>query len=270
MDTFDNQFLLKGKSFTDHDLGLLGGSKNLVGLDISGSAAVTVRGLESLVALTELRELSLAACKLIGDPELQVVSRIRSLEKLDVSLCGSITDVGLGWLAQHSGLRSLALNFCYSITDDGLLSLSGVSGLNSLSLRSCEQITDAGIGRLQRLALKDLDLPDFASITDDSLATLSQITTLRRLRMANLKHISDDGFQMLQQLKSIEHLVLEHLSGLTDRVLDCFDGMSSLRTLEIAGCGGLNEIAIFEFARKHETISFTRRAIKAPRRKVNA
>jgi hypothetical protein len=128
------------------DVGLLkfAGSKNLVWLDLSATAA-TDEGLKSFSNNTALKQLFLEGCKVTG-ASMALVGNFKQLEQLDLSRL-PIQDDDLKALVGLRLLNTLFLSGC-PVTDAGLEHLRGLKQLEQLDM-SGTKVTAEGRKRLQ-------------------------------------------------------------------------------------------------------------------------
>src|SRR5213083_97584 len=68
----------------------------------------------------------------IGDGELELLSRLTSLRALDISGCEAVTDAGIAKLIRLSSLNELKMGLCRKVTDQALEYISRLEHLELL------------------------------------------------------------------------------------------------------------------------------------------
>lgn len=145
----------------------------------------------------------------------------------------------------------IALSLLHDGLGDADLDRLGVfRRLRSLTLRpgSAEPgLRGAGLGGLGALGGLTSLVIEAAPIDDGSLAILSALTGLEDLSLAGCAGVSDLGLRALAPLIRLRSLDLSAAS-LSGAVFEGFDGLESLQTLKLNGCGALAGEALLGLA----------------------
>lgn len=217
------------KKVGDTTMQHLEGLENLESLWL-GRTDVTDAGLESLRALTKIRELGLPPAA--TDKGLACLAGLTNLERLNVSDT-QITDAGLAHLEGFNKVWMLMVANV-NVTDAGLAHLSGLTNIERLTFEGT-QITDAGLTHLQPFTkLVALGLSRTA-VTDAGLIHLHGFKDLWSLRLVQTA-VGDKGLTQLTKLPTLERLNLAR-TQVTDAGLEHLKGMTQLRELTIGEPG---------------------------------
>ncbi|QEH38571.1 Leucine Rich repeats (2 copies) [Aquisphaera giovannonii] len=244
--------LTAGDVMTDELLARLESLPGLRELDLSGTRALTKRGLAHLGGLRALEVLRLHGVNDegdgLGDAAIESASRIPILRELSIGECGT-TDDGVRNLEAIPLLRRLELRQEGRLTDAALGSIAKLRGLRHLDLSS--YVGTASYGRmrfspeglLQLASLRELEvlwlpgqapaadlfpLPKLTALSlgavgDDAAARIAGCRGLRRLELLD-SAVTDDGLKSLATLANLREL------SLTSRIITDA-GMAHLRAL---------------------------------------
>jgi hypothetical protein len=214
-------------------------SANLIGDD----------DLEIISRLDQITSLNLDGSKRLTDKGLQYLARMPQLREL--TLGGQVTDRGLGALAHLRELRVFRMFWQAKVTDDGIANLRFCDHLDEVDLLGC----NTGDGAIAALAGKP-KLSRFKTgrnVTDDGLALLHQFPAFKTWQGEEPKFglmsfsaeptnlLIDGPFtgNGLNSLRGLDGLIglsfFWHTSRLRGRDLQCLDGLSNLAYL---GCQG--------------------------------
>ena len=137
---------------------------------------------------------------LIGDDDLEIISRLGQITSLNLDGSKRLTDKGLGYLARMPQLRELTLGG--QITDRGLEVLAQLPALRVFQMYWQNNVTDEGIRGLKFCdQLEEVDLLG-CNIGDGAIAALVGKAKLRRFKSG--RNVSDDGLALLQQFPAFQ------------------------------------------------------------------
>jgi len=163
---------LRGTRISDATLEVVSHVPGLEALDIANTS-VTDNGLDFLITLVNLKELSLGRGRL-SNASLEMLRMLPTLTYLDISdakpappdmpgrrrTAETIPEASLRAIAELKALRVLKLGYS-SINAAGLRTLSSLERVEKLGLEGCSRIDDAAASELATWkALKYLDLQD--------------------------------------------------------------------------------------------------------------
>ncbi len=212
------------ENFPPEHLALLADCRKLQTLHLHG---VTEQHIEPLLALTQLRELTLGRHPGPFLPHLKTFPR---LERLD--LYGALTDEDCVHFSQLSNLRSLQLSV-HGITDVGLSHIGSLAQLEKLHLFEIS-LTEAACEHMGRLRnLRNLSLHD-CWIEDEGVALfepLQQLTSLAITRAG----ISERVYPSISKLKKLRQLDLSYNDPLFAEGLSHLELLCTLEELDLAG-----------------------------------
>lgn len=214
---------------------------------------ITDAMLNRLVAMTELRTLSLAGQKNISVEGYQTLRRLQKLQELDLSST-ALTDAHLDHLKDLPELRRLHLGDV-KLTDLGLQQIGQMRSLQILDIRNCECTGSslkhlAGLRDLRRLILSDRDLNDQVLRSLREIGLLDKLDTTWQsrepnlgdvrhglyepaaVRTLNLLNVTDAGLAELKGLSELEVLQL-HDSKVVGPGLRELAGLTRLHSLDI-------------------------------------
>jgi len=137
---------------------------------------------------------------LIGDDDLEIISRLDQITSLNLDGSKRLTNKGLGYLARMPQLRELILGG--QITDRGLEVLAQLPALRVFQMYWQNNVTDEGIRGLKFCdQLEEVDLLG-CNIGDGAIAALVGKAKLRRFKSG--RNVSDDGLALLQQFPAFQ------------------------------------------------------------------
>ncbi len=221
---------------TLEDIGVLKELKYLVTLTLE-SNAVTTKGLDSLKALSSLR--NLVIIEDIADKDWEGIKVVTQITSLTIRN-SYVGNDGLTSLGKLTGLLSLSIED-EDITDDGLKALKDLKKLKSLKLAS-DKITGAGIKEVAKLdQLRKLDLV-LTSIDNDALKELSVLKDIEILNLGS-ENITDEGMQHLKGMTNLVELSLV-ATVVTDEGLKVVTNFSELRHLDLNGLVGVTDAGL--------------------------
>lgn len=150
-----------------------------------------------------IRELGLTAinsANLIGDDDLEIISRLDQITSLNLDGSKRVTDKGLQYLARMPQLRELTLDG--QISDRGLEVLGQLRELRVFKMYWQSNISDEGIAHLRFCEqLEEVDLLG-CNTGDGAIAALAGKPKLRRFKTG--QNVSDDGLRLLQQFPAFK------------------------------------------------------------------
>ncbi|HEX2268738.1 MAG TPA: hypothetical protein VHH35_04365 [Pyrinomonadaceae bacterium] len=150
-----------------------------------------------------IRELGLTSVNsgnLLGDDDLEIVSRLDQITSIDLGGSKRLTDKGLQHLARMPQLRELTMGG--QITDRGLAPLAQLRELRVFRMYWQTNITDARIANLRSCdQLEEVDLLG-CTLGDGALAALAGKPKLRRFKTG--RNVTDDGLALLQQFPAFK------------------------------------------------------------------
>lgn len=150
-----------------------------------------------------IRELGLTnvnSGNLIGDDDLEIISRLDQITSIDLGGSKRLTDNGLQYLARMPQLRELTMGG--QITDRGLSALGHLRELRVFRMYWQTNITDAGIANLKFCdQLEEVDLLG-CNTGDGAIAALAGKPKLRRFKTG--RNVTDDGLALLHQVPAFK------------------------------------------------------------------
>lgn len=191
------------------------------------SQAITDKGLATLSALKQLRELVINQCQVKGRgyrdldlPRLQRLGHGRKGANVALANC------------QHlQGLREIDVPSS-DLTDKGLEMMAGFAALEKINLRFCEKLKGTTLGKLHALSkLKEIQAVGTA-FSSAGFQALCRFPKLRGLDLA-LAKLPSGGVSELANLKQLQELVLKD-TKLGDQDLEFLAGMKRLKVLDLA------------------------------------
>lgn len=168
-------------------------------------------------------------------PFLQPLKHLQCLALRNLPLgATALAPLGNKEVAVH--LHSLRIEGCASLAPGSLAPLQECENLRLLSFAGCTSLGDAALGwalaaqRLQTLIL------DSTNCTDRTLRIATFFLQLRRLSLKG-NDITNTGLGLVVQKLKLTHLRLQGCRGLCGGVEDVLEPCSSLKHVDLAGCG---------------------------------
>src|SRR5687768_6620346 len=156
---------------------------------------------ENLCAV--VRELGLTGVSggnLIGDDDLEIISRLDEITSLNLDGSKRLTDNGLRHLARMPQLRELTMGG--ELTDRGLEALGHLRELRVFNMYWRGNITDRGVENLRFCEqLEGVDLLG-CNVGDGAIAALTGKQNLRLFKTG--RNVTDDGLALLQQFPAFK------------------------------------------------------------------
>ena len=150
-----------------------------------------------------IRELGLTGVNsagLLGDEDLEIISRVDQITSLNLDGAKRLTEKGLAYLARMPQLRQLVMGG--HVTDSGLAALSHLRELRVFQMYWQNNITDAGMAHVKHCdQLEEVDLLG-CTVGDGAIAALAGKPNLRRLKTG--RNVSDDGLALLQEFPAFK------------------------------------------------------------------
>ena len=150
-----------------------------------------------------IRELGLTGVSggnLIGDNDLEIISRLDQITSLNLDGSNRLTDNGLQHLARMPQLRELTMGG--QLTDRGLEALGHLRELRVFKMYWLENITDRGVENLRFCEqLEEVDLLG-CDVGDGAIAALTGKQNLRRFKTG--RNVTDDGLALLHQFPAFK------------------------------------------------------------------
>ena len=184
---------------------------------------------------------------MIGDDDLEIISRLDSVTSLNLDGSNRLTDKGLGYLARMPQLQELTLGG--QITDRSLEVLGHLRELRVFKMFWQGNITDDGIANLRFCdQLEEVDLLG-CNTGDGAIAALAGKPKLRRFKTG--RNVSDDGLALLQQFPAFktwpaeepEYGLMSFSAGPTNLLIDGPFTAKGLKSLH--GLDGLVGLSFF-------------------------
>lgn len=162
---------------------------------------MSARDWESVCAVTkELGLTAINSANLVGDDDLEIISRLDQITSLNLDGSKRLTDKGLRYLARMPQLRELVLGG--SITDQGLEVLAQLRELRRFQMCWQANITDKGVANLRFCdRLEEVDLLG-SNAGDGAIAALAGKPKLRRLKTG--RNVTDAGLALLHQFPTFK------------------------------------------------------------------
>lgn len=150
--------------------------------------------------IKELGLTSINSANLIGDDDLQIISRLDQITSLNLDGSKRLTEKGLAYLARMPQLRELILGG--QVTDRSLDVLRQLRELRVFRMYWQSNITDQGIANLRFCdLLEEVDLLG-CNTGDGAIAALAGKAKLRRFKTG--RNVSDDGLALLHQFPAFK------------------------------------------------------------------
>ena len=150
--------------------------------------------------IKELGLTGINSAGLIGDDDLEIISRLDQITSLNLDGSKRLTDKGIRHLARMPQLRELILGG--GITDRGLEALGQLRQLRLFQMFWQTKITDAGIANLRFCdQLEEVDLLG-CNLGDGAIAALSGKPKLRLFKTG--RNVTDDGLVLLHQFPAFK------------------------------------------------------------------
>ena len=240
----DPNFLLLRGPITDKGLASLKGLGGLFALNLDhDKLAVTAAGLHSLAELPQLAFLGFDATDEVM-PIIAAMPRLRKLMCQDTNA----SDEGFVALSRSQTIEYIWGRRCYNLKGRGFAALATMPALRGLAV-SCKNVDDSALSALPRFpALKEfvtMDVPedgfrhvgqcthlealwcmhctDTGDVATGHLAGLTSLNTYA----AFSSRITDQSLKILGRLPTLERLIFEHCTQITNA------GLASLATLPL-------------------------------------
>src|SRR6185503_9454037 len=150
--------------------------------------------------IRELGLTSINSASLIGDDDLEIISRLEQITSLNLDGSKRLTDKGLQHLARMPQLRELILGG--QITDRGVEVLGHLRELRVFKMFWRGNISDQGVANLRFCdQLEEVDLLG-CNVGDGAIAALAGKPKLCRFKTG--RNVSDDGLALLQQFPAFK------------------------------------------------------------------
>lgn len=174
-----------------------------------------------------------------------------NLTILDLEGCTGLNDAALCKLVTClSNIRILNLNYCTKLTATGLLAFVTENGpknahLEALHLNKVEVLDELLLAlSVQCVNLNLIDLRMCKHITDTGLVAIGQqCTKLETLHLQSNEHLTDTAIDTITLNCSALHTLTAHnCKNLTNVSAEHISRCASLRTLDIGGGSGINDL----------------------------
>lgn len=206
-----------GPNVTDKVLTYLRPAKDLRVLSLAQCSSITVAGFDEIKEFKNLTELVLYGALQTTDAAVAKLTGLSKLQTLELRST-PISSLALSYLKDLKGLKLLDLEETAAVGNEGLEHIQDLVSLEDLNLKSC-QIDDNGLAFLKNLTnLKRLNL-DHCTIGDEGLRHLAALKNLEFLHVGDTQ-VTDEGLEHLYELKKLNHLVVEHLPGVTEEGIE--------------------------------------------------
>ena len=150
--------------------------------------------------IRELGLTSINSANLIGDDDLEIISRLERITSLNLDGSKRLTDKGLQHLARMPQLRELILGG--QITDRGLEVLGHLRELRVFKMFWQGNISDQGIANLRFCdQLEEVDLLG-CNVGDGAIEALTGKPKLRQFKTG--RNVTDDGLALLRQFPAFK------------------------------------------------------------------
>ncbi len=201
-------------------IGLSNGQTNIVRLEYTNRAPISVTQFSKVADLTKLKHGNFAFSQ-VDDECLASIAKCSQLEHLNFWSASRVTDVGIGHLKDLPKLTFLNIGFTQA---------------------SLEVIDDRVLENLEFLYLNNTRL---------GASRLSRLSNCKRLKTLSIyvMKIDDDDLKVLKQLPELLSLEVG-TATITDQGLDVIDQLSNLKYLDLRGTP-VSDTKVDEFRRKH-------------------
>ncbi|KAI0995223.1 SCF E3 ubiquitin ligase complex F-box protein [Podosphaera aphanis] len=240
-------------------MSLLGGSHNLLALDISGDTQITERSMEVLANnCRRLQGLNVTGCVRISPSSMMLVAdKCRSIKRLKLNDCNQLDDAAIMEFAKKCpNLLEIDLHQCRNIGNEPITSLlvNGQS-LRELRLANCDLISDAAFLSLPSNQTYDhlriLDLTFCARLTDQAVEKIIQVAPrLRNIVFAKCRLLTDAAVNSISKLgKNLHYLHLGHCGQITDSsIVNLVASCNRIRYIDLGCCIHLTDISVTKLA----------------------
>jgi internalin A len=196
---------------------------------------VTNAGLASVAEAKSLRKLTLASLRAVDDLGVQNLTSLTDLEELTVAAC-PVTDTVLPTLAKFDGLQVLKLTGCQDLYGRGFHIELGKKSFHNLRELHVSGTNFGNYGMDQLNKLPKLEVLQ-ASQCGFAGASIQGLLGCDELKVLNLSGNTffDDNMKIVSRLKNLEELRLAQISGLTDECLNSLKIMKTLKVLDLEG-----------------------------------
>ena len=210
--------------------------------------------------------MNLSQCKNVNSPRIKGILDHNQLRVLNLAFIDDMSDDA--FVVLPAGFESTSniypksiskleiLKLCKSrITDKSIHRIAKMQGLVEIRLQWCTGITDQGVAVLVRNCpfLQVIDLKS-CMITDHSLNAIGEeCAELRELDLSWCFQVSNVGLQCLLpdhgKVHSLEKLSLVWCQQITDESLEILSNITSLRCLQLSGCGSISKESLTNIRR---------------------
>ncbi|PWT90257.1 MAG: hypothetical protein C5B55_10010 [Blastocatellia bacterium] len=150
--------------------------------------------------IEELGLTAINSASLIGDDDLEVISRLDQITSLNLDGSKRLTDKGVQYLARMPQLRKLILGG--RVTDRGLEVLQHLRELRTFEMFWQSEVSDKGILNLRFCnQLEEVDLLG-SNVGDAAIAALTGKTKLSRLKTG--RNVTDEGLKLVQDFPALK------------------------------------------------------------------
>ncbi|HYE55634.1 MAG TPA: hypothetical protein VD996_12350 [Chitinophagaceae bacterium] len=157
-------------------------------------------------------------CYNLGIRGFKALSRMPALRALSVS-CKNVGDEGIAALPHFPALKEL---MPMDVPDEGYRHIGQCKGLESLVLMYCRDTTDISTSHITGLPQLKYYFASYNKITDRSMEMLSGIRSLEHVSLSNIAGVTNDGVAALVRLPGLKYVDLGGMPGVTKEVVGLF------------------------------------------------
>jgi F-box/leucine-rich repeat protein 14 len=223
-----NSLQIDDTAVTDRGCSGLSKLKNLTELRILGRKLTS--GAAEHIGKLKLQKLALVGTK-IEDAGVEKLVGLADLTDLSLSGSGKITDAGLASIAKMTKLKRLNLRFCGELTSAGMVHLEN---LNELAYAGVKMALKGKV-KLEQLYLSG------NALTDESMPAVGELTRLKILVLAR-NSITAGGVKNFAGLRQLEELTLSN-AKLDAESVGIIGQLLELKMLSL-GATGLDDAGI--------------------------
>lgn len=219
----------------------------------------------------QLEVLDVSKCSLVTDVGLAAIGKsCQKLLKLRLAACHQVSDAGIESVVRaNKRLQEIVISFCERISDRSIATIAkSCPCLAVLEAELCIQLGSTGMKCLAIMhanpaTLRRLNVSGCRRINDEGIIEIAQkCTRLQEVNVRQCDKLTDLSIQALtHNCLEMESLIMEELFAVTYKIF-LFDQegdgratvdrnmLRRLRALNVAGCSGLNDLALGHLAHR--------------------
>lgn len=215
-------------AITNQGLKTICSMKQLELLDVTQCSKISSEGLQALVQLDNLKNLSVGGLS-VTDQSIASIGQLKKLAALAIQ-DSPVTDASADVFASLPKLREFNA-FKTQLGDGTLDALGSAKELSKVKLRRCAITTNGVASRIEKLSnVVALEISENA-IEDEALVAISKMPKLEDLNLLRTK-VTDAGVAYLAKVK-LKRLNLDDNPGITDVAIETIGRIQSLEFLHV-------------------------------------